>query len=51
MQPVVIVPAGREPEQLLYLFKGKFIIHRSKVSVVSTTEEDHIGQNIVYILF
>ena len=36
-QPVVIVPAGREPEQLLYLFKGKFVVHRSKVSLYQSS--------------
>lgn len=26
-QPLMIVPAGKEPAQLLHLFKGKFVIH------------------------
>lgn len=28
MQPVVVVPEGLEPEQLLNLYKGKCIIHK-----------------------
>jgi len=27
MQPLMVVPEGREPDQLLHLFKGKFVIH------------------------
>ena len=28
IQPIVIVPEGKEPTQLLYLFRGKFIIQK-----------------------
>ena len=30
LQPTVIVPEGLEPQEFLYLFKGKFIIQKTK---------------------
>lgn len=40
LQPVVIVPEGKEPSQLLNLFKGKFIVHKAVSVHVSTSVLD-----------
>ena len=39
LQPLVLVPEGKEPEQLLNLFKGRFIIHRKKAGSVGGAKD------------
>lgn len=36
-QPVVVVHQGKEPEQLLHLFMGKFVVHRPSFSSSPST--------------
>ena len=40
-QPVVLVPEGQEPIQLLNLFKGKFIVHKSSNVSAHTHTHTH----------